>query len=489
MAAEDNFIVAIELGSSKVTGLAGRKQPDGAIQVLAFVQEPSFAFIRKGRIFNVDKMTQCICNLKEKLEKTLKKSISQVYVGIGGMGMHTVGNSVVRNFNEKTVISQEIIDEILDTNLNASSPNREILDVQPQEYKLGTQLQTDPVGVYTDHIEGRFLNIMASSTLREQVENCFHMAGVAIADMPITVKELADAILTEAEKRSGCVFVDMGAETTSVAVYKNNLLRHLAVIPLGGANITRDIMTLNIEEDEAESLKIAYGSALTEQETTEHAPVSLRDGRTIKFEELCDLIEARTEEIILNIDNQIKLSKYDKNQLIGGIIITGGAANIRNVEKAIGKHTGFEKLRFVKNLRIALRTGMADFNKDGSCNAALSLLEKGDRNCCGGDIGANPVNLFPTEEELKAKREKEEKARREAEEKKRQEEEEKARREAEEQERREAEEREAAKRKKREAWKSKWKNLVNFAGRFVSEGNEDRIISSDKEDQDSSASK
>ena len=101
MATEDNFIVAIELGSSKVTGLVGRKQPDGAIQILASIQEPSASFIRKGRINNLNKMTSCATLIKEKLEKTLKKTISGCYVGVGGMGMHTVENTVVRHFPDK----------------------------------------------------------------------------------------------------------------------------------------------------------------------------------------------------------------------------------------------------------------------------------------------------------------------------------------------------------------------------------------------------
>lgn len=238
MATEDNFIVAIELGSSKVTGVAGRKQPDGAIQVLAFAQEPSTTFIRKGRINNVSKMTQCIISMKDKLEQKMQKSVSRVYVGIGGMGMHTVANTVVRHFDSKVEITQEMIDAMCDENRTSTNSDRDILEAVPQEYHLGTQMQTDPVGILSEGIEGHYLNIVANSTVREEIRNCFRSAGVTIADLPITVQALADVMLTEPEKRSGCVFVDMGAETTSVAVYKNNLLRHLAVIPLGGANIT-----------------------------------------------------------------------------------------------------------------------------------------------------------------------------------------------------------------------------------------------------------
>lgn len=476
MAAEDNFIVAIEIGSSKVTGLAGRKQPDGAIQILATAQEPSSTFIHKGRIFNVDKMTHCISNIKEKMEKSLKKSINQVYVGIGGMGMHTVGHNISRNFSEKTVITQEIIDEILDTNLNTSSPHREILDVHPQEYKLGTQQQIDPVGVFSDNIEGSFLNIISSASYREQVENCFHAAGVAIADMPITIIDLADSMLTESEKRNGCMFVDMGAETTSVAIYKNNILRHLAVLPLGGANVTRDITSLNIEEEEAESLKLQYAVAYSE-EGKQTDMLQLQDGRSISHEEFNELVEARMEEIILNIANQIKISKTDIKKLVCGLVVTGGASSMKEIEKAFAKHTEFEKIRFVKNLRLTLRSTSSDFNKNGSYNAALALIEHGEHNCCGGDLGAAPSNLFPTEEELKAKREAEERAKREAEEKLRLEQEEQARleeeqRAAEEAQREEEERLRKEKKKKNGFWKPV-KDLFNKMSTLVSEEGEE----------------
>ena len=397
---DNNFIVAIELGSSKVTAIAGRKDPDGAIQVLAFAQEPSTTFIRKGRINNISKMTTCLSSMKEKLEQKLQKHISQVYVGIGGMGMHTVANSVVRHFESKVEITQEMIDSMNDENRNSSNADRDILESIPQEFRLGTQLTIEPVGIQSDHIEGNFLNIVASSSIREDIRNCFKAAEVKIAELPITVQALSDTMLTEPERRSGCVFVDMGSETTSVAIYKNNLLRHLAVIPLGGANINRDIMSLQIEDDEAEELKLKYGSAVSAPEDEEHKPIILRDGRTIPYEEFSGLVEARTEEIILNVKNQISLTKFDVNQLIGGIIVTGGASHMKNIDKAFTALTGFEKLRFVRKINVALRCpDYPSLNNDGDCNAALALIDKGNINCCGGDLGG-PTDLFgPTQEE------------------------------------------------------------------------------------------
>lgn len=474
MATEDNFIVAIELGSSKVTGVAGRKQPDGAIQVLAFAQEPSTTFIRKGRINNVSKMTQCIISMREKLEQKMQKSISRVYVGIGGMGMHTVANTVARHFDSKVEITQEMVDAISDENRTSASTDRDILESVPQEYHLGAQTTIDPVGILADSIEGHYLNIVANSSVREEIRNCFRTAGVTIADLPITVQALADSMLTEPEKRSGCVFVDMGAETTSVAVYKNNLLRHLAVIPLGGANINRDIMSLQIEDDEAEELKLKYGSAVQESDTDAHKPIALRDGRTIPYDEFMGLVEARVEEIVLNVKNQISLSNYDVSQLIGGLIVTGGAANIRNIDKAFTRDTKFEKIRFVRSIRIPLRTpDYPGLNNDGDCNAAIALIDKGEINCCGGDLGQ--PDLFddpkdaepePSAEELAAAEAK--KKAEEAEAQRKAEEEARIKAEIEERER-ERKEREEAKDKRRNKWKNSWKRMSNFFGNLVKE--------------------
>ena len=474
MATEDKFIVAIELGSSKVTGIAGRKQPDGVTQILAFAKEPSTTFIRQGRINNVNKMTQCILNMKEKLEQQLQKSVSRVYVGIGGMGMHTVANTVVKHFDSKVEITQEMVDAMCDENRNTASPDRDILESVPQEYRLGTQVQTDPVGILSDGIEGHFLNIVANQSVREEIRNCFRTAGVAIADLPITVQALADAMLTEPEKRSGCVFVDMGAETTSVAVYKNNLLRHLAVIPLGGANVNRDIMSLQIEDDEAEELKLKYASAIADNSGEKRKPIVLRDGRHIDFDEFSGLVEARMEEIILNIKNQIALSKYDKGQLIGGLVITGGASHLKDIDKAFVRDTQFEKIRFVRNIRIPLRAGeFGEFNADGDCNSAIALLDKGEMNCCGGSLGQptlfeehkepeQPV-LTPEEQAEEEKRKAEAEALR-----LKQEAEAKAAAEAAERQRLKEEE----ERRRKERLRSGWKKVSNFFSKLVSEKDE-----------------
>ena len=345
--ATTEFIAAIELGSSKITGVAGRKNSDGSMQVLAYAQEDSSTFIRKGVIFNLDKTAQSLTSIINRLEGELKNSIAKVYVGIGGQSLRTVRNVVSRDLEEEAIISEELVSAIGDENIAIPVVDMDILDVAPQEYKVGNNLQANPVGLVGSHIEGRFLNIVARASVRKNLEHCFQQAKIDIADQLIAPLVTANAVLTESERRSGCALIDFGADTTTISVYKNNILRFLTVLPLGGNSITRDITTLQMEEEEAERLKKAYGDALYEEdpEQEEEATCKLEDdNRIIKVADLNNIIEARAEEIVANVWNQIQLSGYE-DKLLAGLILTGGAANLKNLDETLRKRSKIEKIR------------------------------------------------------------------------------------------------------------------------------------------------
>ena len=383
MAATD-FIVAIELGSSKITGIAGKKLPDGSIQILATANEKSSDCIRKGVIYNLDKTTQSLTSIIKKLESTLKASIGKVYVGIAGQSLRTIRNTEVRHLDEETKISQELIDTLMDSNRMTPIVGYQILGVAPQEYKVGLDLAIDPVGVQTDHIEARFLNIIARNSIKQNIRQCFEQATIGIADDAddlIAPLVLADAVLSPNEKRSGCVLVDFGADTTTVSVYKNNLLRHLAVIPLGGNNITKDICSQQIEEEDAEALKIKFGKAYVEptEEYDESKTYTLDNKCSIQAQLLEDIVEARMNEILDNVAYQIAQSGYENN-LLAGAVLTGGAANINCMETAFTKRTKIQKIRLAKSTQYVLKG--TEVNKDGSNNTLIALLGAGKENCC-----------------------------------------------------------------------------------------------------------
>ena len=388
MAAKE-FIVAIELGSSKMTGIAGQKNLDGSINVLAVVKESSSAFIRKGVVYNIDKTAQCLTSIIKKLETQLKTEITQVYVGVGGQSIRSVKNVIAKDLPAETIITQDMVIELMDANRNMTYQDQEILDAAVQEYKVGTQFQLDPVGIQASRLEGNFLNILERKAFYKNLNKCFETAGINVAEMYLAPLALADCVLTEVEKRSGCALVDIGADTTTVSVYSKNILRHLAVIPLGSNNITKDIATLQMEESDAEKMKLKYGSAYTDNSDIDNdLKYSIDSDRQIESRKFIEIVEGRLEEIIENVWYQIPSEYYDK--LLGGIIITGGGSNMKNIEKAFTNHTHVDKIRIAKFVTQSIVSNNEDIKaKNGTMNTVLGLLAKGDINCAGGEKDPN----------------------------------------------------------------------------------------------------
>ena len=394
MAAKE-FIVAIELGSSKVTGIAGQKNLDGSIQILAVVKEASSAFIRKGVVYNIDKTAQCLTSIIKKLETQLKTEIRQVYVGIGGQSIRSVRNVISKDLPNESIVTQEMVIELMDANRNMTYPDQEILDAAVQEYKVGSQFQIDPVGIQATRLEGNFLNILERKAFYKNLNKCFETADINIAEMYLAPLALADSVLTEAEKRSGCALVDLGADTTTVSVYSKNILRHLAVIPLGSNNITKDIATLQMEESDAERMKLKYAAAYTDNNDIDNdLKYSIDPERQIESRKFIEIVEGRLEEIIENVWYQIPSEFYDK--LLGGIILTGGGSNLKNIEKAFNNHTHVDKIRVAKFVTQSIISNHEAIKAhDGTMNTVLGLLAKGDINCAGSAVDLNG-DLFST---------------------------------------------------------------------------------------------
>ena len=482
MAAKD-FIVAIELGSSKVTGIAGQKNLDGSINVLAMVKEESSSFIRKGVVYNIDKTAQCLTSIIKKLETQLKTQITQVYVGVGGQSIRSVKNVVTKDLPGETIITQDMVIELMDANRNMTYPDQEILDAAVQEYKVGTQFQLDPVGIQATHLEGHFLNILERKAFYRNLNKCFETAGINVAEMYLAPLALADSVLTEVEKRSGCALVDIGFDTTTVSVYSKNILRHLAVIPLGSNNITKDIASLQMEESDAERMKLKYGSAYTENnEIDNELKYSIDPERQVESRKFIEIVEGRLEEIIENVWYQIPSEYYDK--LLGGIILTGGGSNMKNIEKAFVNHTHVDKIRIAKFVSQTILTNNEEIkSRNGMLNTVLGLLAKGDINCAGdafdpnGDLFASQKiqTAHPTNDQRPARqatdipagviRTEAEKQKAEEERRRQQEEEERARQEEE----RLKQEEEARIRKENSIWNKAWKGIKSFGKSIVEE--------------------
>jgi cell division protein FtsA len=479
MAAKE-FIVAIELGSSKVTGIAGQKNLDGSINVLSVVKENSSSFIRKGVVYNIDKTAQCLTSIIKKLETQLKTEITQVYVGVGGQSIRSVKNEISKDLPVETIVTQDMVIELMDANRNMTYQDQEILDAAVQEYKVGSQYQLDPVGIQTTRLEGNFLNILERKAFYKKLNKCFETAGINVAEMYLAPLALADSVLTEVEKRSGCALVDIGADTTTVSVYSKNILRHLAVIPLGSNNITKDIATLQMEDSDAEKMKLKYGCAYTDNNDIDNElKYPIDSERQVESRKFIEIVEGRMEEIIENVWYQIPSEYYDK--LLGGIILTGGGSNMKNIEKAFSNHTHVEKIRIAKFVTQTILSNNEDIKaRNGMMNTVLGLLAKGDINCAGepvdphGDLFGTPKQTpHPTNDQRPARqatdipagviRTEAEKQKAEEEKRRQQEEEERLKRE------KEAKEKEEAERiRKENSFLNKaWKGIKKFGSKMI----------------------
>ena len=372
-----------------MTGIAGKKNLDGSIQVLACVKEDSSSFIRKGVVYNIDKTAQCLTNIISRLEKQLKTGITQVYVGVGGQSIRSIRNLISKDLPDGTQVTQDMVIELMDSNRNMKYPDQEILDAAVQEYKVDSQYQLDPVGIQCSRIEGNFLNILQRKAFYKNLNKCFETAEINVAEMYLAPLALADSVLTEAERRSGCALVDLGADTTTVSVYSKNVLRHLAVIPLGANNITKDIASLQMEESDAEKMKLKYASAFTDNNDIDNnMKYSIDQDRQVEVRKFIEIVEGRLEEIIANVWCQIPEEYCDK--LLGGVILTGGGANLKDIEKAFQNYTHIDKIRIAKFVTQTITSSIADINAhDGMMNTVLGLLAKGDINCAGSDLDYN----------------------------------------------------------------------------------------------------
>ena len=380
------FIVAIELGSTNIIGVAGKKNIDGSISILSVIKEDSTSCINKGVVYNIDKTVQCLTNIIKRLETSLKAKVAQVYVGVGGQSIRSVKNTLIKELPLDTVVTLDMVNELMDANRSMTYPAQEVLDAITQEYKVDAQYQLDPVGIQCTRLEANLLNILWKKSFYRNLNKCFDNAGIAIAEMYLAPLALADSVLTDAEKRVGCVLVDLGAETTTVSVYYRNILRHLAVIPLGGNNITIDIASLQMDDENAEKIKLKYASAYTDsKDIDENLKYSIDEDRQVDSKTFIEIVEARLEEIIKNGWYQVPSEYTDK--LLGGFIITGGVSNMKNIDKAFKQHTGVDKIRIANFVQETINSNIPEITAhNATMNTVLGLIAKGDMNCAGDEL-------------------------------------------------------------------------------------------------------
>lgn len=391
---DKDFVVAVELGSSKISGIAGKKK-DGTMQILAYAEEKTAGCVKRGVVYNIEKTYQSINTIISKLEVVLKTKITRAYVGLGGQSVRSYKCMIRRNLLTQSYITNEAIDAIRQESYEIPFNDYEVLENYPQEYVVDSSVIADPVGVMGTNIEGEFLDVIAKNNLRANIDTVFANAGVDIVEGLISPLQLANNVLTDAEKRSGCALVDLGADTTTLVVYKNNIVRYLVTIPLGCNNINKDLSTLPIDDAETEDVKLKYGDACQEFESSEESEpqyYTTSDGRQIDVATIRNVIEARMGEIIANVSNQIVNSDYS-GKLLAGLVITGGGSSMKNIVKAFTKSTKIDKVRIAAKVnQMVVKTSNASniSLESAGTTTIVSLLLAGTVPCGGEDIGRAP---------------------------------------------------------------------------------------------------
>ncbi len=379
------FIAALDLGTSKIIAMAGRKNEQGILSIIASEKTTTDSCIRRGCVHNVADTAEKIKTVIAGLNRQLEVPVEKIYVGLGGQSLHTENHVVSKDING-AIVDDQMIQSLYDECQEYEPAFGGILDIVSPEYYLDGHLEANPKGIQCSRIEAHYKLIVGrpllQSTLKNSIEN---KAQLSIAGYFIAPIASAAAVLNETEKELGCALIELGAGVTYLSVYKGGLLRYLVTIPLGGAVVTNDIRSLNILEEEAERLKINFGSALIEfdsdikAQTAKLVEESLNGSmREIKLNDLNDIIEARMDEIIANIMTQINLSEYG-TALGAGIIITGGGAAMNNLAESIRNKTKMNvRTAAVKK---SLVNQSIELAQDYANSEVIGLLVMGKDNC------------------------------------------------------------------------------------------------------------
>ena len=320
---EPKYIVAIEIGSSKIKGAVGTVDDNGEIKVLALEEEKKIDAVRYGCIMNVAEVSDVVQSIVRKLENysfISPNSIKAVYVGLGGRSLSAVQREVQRQLPDEIEISERIIEQTREEARNTPLADRDIVDVTARQYLVNKRVEANPVGVFGSEISAHF-NLL---TCRPQIRRNLNIVlcerlQLGINGCIVRPTAIADLVLTENEKRLGVMLVDFGAETTTVSIYKSNSLQYLVTIPLGSRNITRDITSLNCLEERAEELKKSIGCVNNQD-------ASKIDG--VDQIEISNFVQARAGEIVANIVAQIEYAGYKTTDIPSGIVVVGGGAKL-----------------------------------------------------------------------------------------------------------------------------------------------------------------
>ncbi len=345
----DKIVYGLDIGTTKIVCLAGKLNEHGKLEILGVGKSKSLG-VKRGIVNNIMQTVDSINHAVEIVHSNCDLQVNSVCTGIAGQHIRSLQHSdyITRQNPEKFIDNTDI--EKLHNNVKKLIllPGEEMIHVLAQEYKIDGETNIDqPEGMYGSRLEASFHIVAGQTAAIKNITRCVVESGLKINALNLEPLASADAVLSDEEKEAGVVLVDIGGGTTDVAIFKNGIIRHTAVIPFGGNVITDDIKEgCSIIEKDAEALKIRFGSAWpSENKDTEIVSIPGLRGREpkeISLKNLSKIIKARVEEIIDQVYRQITSYGFQegKNKLIAGIVLTGGGSQLKHIKQLTEYITG-----------------------------------------------------------------------------------------------------------------------------------------------------
>ncbi len=381
-----DFIAVIDLGTSHIVGMVGTKNENGVLSIIAYDNtEKSEGCIRRGCVYNVEETANKIIRVIRKLENKINGTkIAKIYVGVGGKSIRTLDHTVSKVLGAEGEVTLAVLQQ-LEEECRAFLPSMlDVLDITSPVYLLDGKEENDPLGISCSRIEARYKLIVGQPTIRRSIlTNIAERLKLQIAGILVSPLALSELVLTPADKR-GAALIDFGAGITSVTIYKNGRLKALTVVPLGANLITRDIMSLQVSEIEAERLKRTYGNALSEERDKEQQKIEINkiDGfrmQEIALSDLNEIVEARSREIVENVYARLEDAGVSKDAGFK-IIIAGGGSALKGLREAINKRFNME-VHYPLIQKETIDGNVERIANNQEFTTAVALLLQGKENC------------------------------------------------------------------------------------------------------------
>ncbi len=399
-------VVAVDIGTTKVCAIAGRKSEYNKLEVLGVGKVDSVGVLR-GVVSNIEKTVKAISEAIAIAQRSVDQPFTHVHVGIAGQHIKSLQHrGILTRDSNHTEISQRDIERLInDMHKLVLPPGDKILHVIPQEFTVDNEQGiTDPIGMSGIRLEANFHIITGQITASNNIYRCVDRAALKVASMTLEPIASATAVLNEEEREAGIALVDIGGGTTDITIFKDGIIRHTAVIPFGGNVITKDIKEgCRVMEQQAEKLKVKFGSALAD-EVYDNRIITIpglrgRDPKEISEKNLARIIQARVEEILDYVYWEIRRSGFER-KLIGGIVLTGGGALLNHIDKLAAYHTGMATRIGIPVEHLA--HGYTEQVCSPIYSTAIGLLLKGIEATESGKINLEEQKIKPTESDYEA---------------------------------------------------------------------------------------